>query len=318
MIQSGDQIKLWCYFPAESQSAITIYLGQGGFAQYVAKTLSGKDMVGWWCFMVRKEEFSLFGSVDWQQPFDTIRIRLDSSKPHDRVHLDGLYISSHDPPQVVVTFDDGSASDYSIAYKVMKEYGLVGTSFIVTDFVGRNTNLSLAEMTEMYASGWDFANHTKSHKDLTLLDTPHMVEEIVSAKQWLLAHGFTRAADYFAFPYGRFGGTSDALRHAGVVAARTTINSLVETASGRPDRLRIPVALGLSPSVTCDMARSTVDDAVARGQSLVIYGHALTSGTPGAYEWQANDFRELVRYIAQKRDEGKLIVKTFRDWSSGL
>ena len=39
-------------------------------------------------------------------------------------------------PEFVITFDDGDESAYTIAYPIMKQYGIVGTCYIIPDLIG--------------------------------------------------------------------------------------------------------------------------------------------------------------------------------------
>ncbi len=37
---------------------------------------------------------------------------------------------------IIITFDDGNFSDYSIAFPILKKYGFVATFFITVDWIG--------------------------------------------------------------------------------------------------------------------------------------------------------------------------------------
>ena len=65
------------------------------------------------------------------------------------------YIANEDP--AVITFDDGDESAYTIAYQIMKQYGLVGTLYIVPAWIGTPGYLTLAQLTEMHNAGWTIA-----------------------------------------------------------------------------------------------------------------------------------------------------------------
>lgn len=69
---------------------------------------------------------------------------------------------------VVITIDDGYASNYQYAYPLLKKHGFPATIFLYTDFAGAGDALSWAQMLEMLASGIiDIQAHSKSHANLT-------------------------------------------------------------------------------------------------------------------------------------------------------
>lgn len=69
---------------------------------------------------------------------------------------------------VVLTFDDGFNSAYTVAYPILKKYGFPTTIFLYTDFVGAPAALSWPQMKEMVTSGLvDIQPHSKTHANLT-------------------------------------------------------------------------------------------------------------------------------------------------------
>lgn len=67
---------------------------------------------------------------------------------------------------VILTFDDATASQYSIVAPLLKQYGF-GATFFVCEFPSKNPNseaymnwIQIAELNEM---GFEVANHTRTH-----------------------------------------------------------------------------------------------------------------------------------------------------------
>jgi len=106
--------------------------------------------------------------------------------------------------KIAFTFDDINDSDY-YAYQYLATKGFKGASFVISSYVDRLDifKLTLAQMTEMYAAGWDFGNHTTDHSDLTLLDLAAQTAKISGCSAWLNTNGFTRASDCVAYPFGK-------------------------------------------------------------------------------------------------------------------
>ncbi|HHX36916.1 MAG TPA: polysaccharide deacetylase family protein, partial [Clostridiaceae bacterium] len=105
-------------------------------------------------------------------------------------------------PGILITFDDGKASDYSIAYDEMKKRNMVGTSYIVSDFIGTDGYMTEANLIEMDSYGWCIANHTQSHTNLTTLETASDVAAAwQGCKDYLDSIGLTKTSSYCAYPY---------------------------------------------------------------------------------------------------------------------
>jgi peptidoglycan/xylan/chitin deacetylase (PgdA/CDA1 family) len=54
---------------------------------------------------------------------------------------------------VVITFDDGFASCYSIAFEYMRTKGVRGTSYIITGRVGKEGYMTVSNLAELYGAG---------------------------------------------------------------------------------------------------------------------------------------------------------------------
>lgn len=69
---------------------------------------------------------------------------------------------------VLITFDDGYESFYSLAYPVLRKYGYTATNFIIVSAVDRRSGrpkLSWEQMREMMDHGFSFYSHTyDSHR----------------------------------------------------------------------------------------------------------------------------------------------------------
>ena len=80
---------------------------------------------------------------------------------------------------IMLTFDDGTISHYTNAYRILKKYKMKGTFFIVS----HRTQISHNQLKEMADNGMDLQSHTQTHPDLVkLTDLSKMHSEIGGSK----------------------------------------------------------------------------------------------------------------------------------------
>jgi len=111
---------------------------------------------------------------------------------------------------IVVTFDDGYASNYWIAYPFLREFDFPATIFVVTESVGMKANgqyyehFTWKQAKEMDASGIiDIQSHTHSHKNMGLLSRGMRNLEFRLSK-YLIEKNLGKECKIFAYPYGSY------------------------------------------------------------------------------------------------------------------
>lgn len=114
----------------------------------------------------------------------------------------------------VITFDDGYASVYRIAFPLLQQYGMTATLFIApgenASHAGGMTPLSTlyeremlrwSEIREMDAHGIHFGAHSLTHRNLTLLDESEREREISESGK-ILQDALGHAISFFCYPMG--------------------------------------------------------------------------------------------------------------------
>jgi peptidoglycan/xylan/chitin deacetylase (PgdA/CDA1 family) len=121
---------------------------------------------------------------------------------------------------VVLTFDDGWATQYENAFPILKQMHYPATFFVVTGQVGRAAYMGLDDLKRLQAAGMTIAAHTRTHPQLTKLSDAQMRDEIIGSRKDLqLMLGIT--TDLFAYPYGAHNtNTMAVVQEAGFRAAR--------------------------------------------------------------------------------------------------
>jgi peptidoglycan/xylan/chitin deacetylase (PgdA/CDA1 family) len=139
-------------------------------------------------------------------------------------------------PALVVTFDDGFASNRIHAWPILERFGFPSSTFLVSDRLGsRNTwdgegrdNYPLLSAEDIAAADrklMSFHSHTKSHPDLPGLEPHGVLEELQGSKHTLCTMGLD--ASFFAYPFGSWNWeVVDAVRNSGYQGACSCLQGL--------------------------------------------------------------------------------------------
>ena len=175
--------------------------------------------------------------------------QLDALREHRGAVIDPTALARPDRPLggVVLSFDDGHASNALLALPLMRERGMRGVFFVTTGFVGtRPGYCSVAQLREMAAHGMEIGGHGHTHRFLSDLPDADLVDEM-QRSQGLLAEWLGAAPSQMSFPGGRYD------RRALEAAARNGFGILHGSVPGRiaPGPLprvlpRIAVRAGMS------------------------------------------------------------------------
>ena len=86
---------------------------------------------------------------------------------------------------LVITFDDGHISSYSVAFPILCNYKFKATFFIITERIGEKEYLSWRQIREMNKYRMEIGSHTVTHPILTELSTEKIKFELSIQKKWL-------------------------------------------------------------------------------------------------------------------------------------
>ncbi len=101
---------------------------------------------------------------------------------------------------VSLTFDDGSASQYS-TLSMLPARGMNGTYYINSGLVGSSGYyMTWSQLHDLYNAGNEIGGHTVDHKNLTQLSTADATAEVCNDRTNLINNGFSPVTS-FAYPY---------------------------------------------------------------------------------------------------------------------
>jgi peptidoglycan/xylan/chitin deacetylase (PgdA/CDA1 family) len=150
---------------------------------------------------------------------------------HDVINLDDLLEwmtgrRQYSRPPCVITFDDGWADNYHVAFPLLRHYRLPATIFLVTDKIGTTDTVTWPQIHEMDAAGISFGSHTATHPVLTAIDDAAVLDELTRSKQ-RIEQEFDRPCRWFCYPKGQFDQRSLGAARALYTGAVSTIESTV-------------------------------------------------------------------------------------------
>jgi peptidoglycan/xylan/chitin deacetylase (PgdA/CDA1 family) len=103
--------------------------------------------------------------------------------------------------QTALTFDDGRASDYLLAYPRLLEARACAEFFLNTATIGTQGFLTWQEIREMQGHGMSFQSHSHEHLDLTSLSSAELERQLQISKR-TLEDRLGCSVDFLAVPYG--------------------------------------------------------------------------------------------------------------------
>lgn len=105
------------------------------------------------------------------------------------------------PRPAVLTFDDGRASDFEVAFPLLEEVGARAEFFVNTATIGTAGHLGWPEMRLMARGGMSLQSHSHDHVILVGLSVTRLREQLGDSRR-RLEDGLGGPVHYLAAPYG--------------------------------------------------------------------------------------------------------------------
>jgi len=123
------------------------------------------------------------------------------------LNMDQLYdalVNGASVPEnpIVITFDDGYADNYQVAWPILKQYGFTATFFVITNYVGTDT-IDWNQLKELISQGNSIGSHSVHHLDMITLSNAQQESELSQSKQ-ILEASLGTSIIAFCFPSGQY------------------------------------------------------------------------------------------------------------------
>jgi peptidoglycan/xylan/chitin deacetylase (PgdA/CDA1 family) len=208
---------------------------------------------------------------------------------------------------VVLTFDDSSASHYTVARPLLKRLGF-GAAFFITEGFTFKTNkrdyLTWEQIAELHRDGFEIGNHTRDHLSITEKNVPKLAEQLQAIADGCREHGIPTPVS-FAWPGNKFHVDAlPVLQKAGIRFARRggepevpyERGGGVAFEPGVDHPLLVPTAGDARPTWTLDNLKAAV--AMARdGKIAVLQFHGVPDGEHPWVNTPRERFEEYMEWL---------------------
>lgn len=162
------------------------------------------------------------------------------------------------PRPIMLTFDDSYDTHYSIVFPLLREYGMIGTFYVITSALDhqRAGHMTWPQAIEMAQAGMEIAAHTKNHVELRNRTHDQLVYEVLGSIESVTAH-IGRRPFGFSYPVGRYDrNTLQFMRTIGPIIATTTQNGLYISTDTMLTVPRLRIAQNVTPYALSRMLNS--------------------------------------------------------------
>jgi len=307
-----------------SLSSIGIYFSStNDWSKYFSKIIEDANFKeGWNEVVLSKEDFGSSGGERWENVMVMFKLKCEpKAAKNSSVTFDDFRLNYKAKAVVIINFDDGFNSVYDRAYPILFNNQQRATVFVITSRVGKDPYMSKEKLEFLRNDGWDIANHSKSHLELTTFTLSEMEVEINDGYKWLAENGFGNTAGFFAYPFGKY---NDAVikkvkeKHQ---LGRSVIDGYYQPhlKLNDDDLAYLIKAMSVTQKTSVQKAKDRINKVIEQNGLLVLLFHSLADDkTESDEEYLTSDFKQISDYLKTKQDAGLLEVMTLSDYYQAI
>src|SRR5262245_6332164 len=92
---------------------------------------------------------------------------------------------SRPPRAVVLTFDDGHVSNYTLTLPILAEHHLTATFFVTAGVIGQGETMDWRQIRALHAAGMEIGSHTLTHRPPSTLSDDELRYELYTSRRVL-------------------------------------------------------------------------------------------------------------------------------------
>jgi len=239
-------------------------------------------------------EFTKVGNPSWQNITKvTFRTDVNPGKQCE-VKIDGLScFFNQSNPAISIVFDDGHLSTMR-AKKVMDEYGIAGTLFVIPSYRWEPEFVDQAMIDTLHEDGWDIGGHGDTV--LTELSEQELQDEFLTTKRYLDEHQY-RGRDIYALPYGVY---NQKILETGRQYFRwLRPNDSLNQPSGYVPACRINTR-SVSVFTPVDSVKKWIDQAKENDDWIILVFHHIDDAEIYDTDYSEASFRAIIEYAIDR------------------
>jgi hypothetical protein len=220
--------------------------------------------------------------------------------------IDIADIRLHNPDptgSVSFLFDDARLDTYTQAFPRLNGKGWTAGIAVEYNTVGGTgpsgpnggARCTVANLSEMYASGWDMCGHHTAQ--MTTLSVAQQCAVHAGMKAFLSANGFRRGDRIWVWPGGARNQTTEAIARQYCWATMRRTDSFTTLGARHAYEPTDPAVVYVLSSVPVATLTSLVDRVAANGGSVTFVFHSLVSSNAIAEDWLLTNFQALLDYV---------------------
>jgi peptidoglycan/xylan/chitin deacetylase (PgdA/CDA1 family) len=300
----GGRVRFWVYLPRDWQDTVSTFRVRFSPDPLFSRSFyyTNSDMTGmhegWNLISVGASSFlSSTVAPSWTDTMVAVRMEVCAKTGQTTtVGFDDLRVGVVTTPAVLFSFDDDDVSVYNSAYPILQRYGIAGTAYVPSADVGSSSGkMNLTQLQDLYAHGWDIANHTVNHTNLTTVDLATAESELRGCADFLIQNGMPRAARDVAYPYGAYNPTVlQAMSETGMLTGRLVDYRPMALPIAEP--YMIPACSTNSTKWSVGDIEARIDRAVNNGGVIELYFHAIGE-TTDSYTQSVENLTQICQYV---------------------